>query len=91
MLKDLIQHGGYLTIVNKYGDTPLDKCRRTEYRDRLEGISVVFINCEKSVFYCVSEYGRQLGLDMRKIAYKDQSSMSTRMRTSNRLIFRWGR
>ncbi|GAU99464.1 hypothetical protein RvY_10464 [Ramazzottius varieornatus] len=92
----LLRNKADVNFVNEHGNTALHYACFFGYEQMAEdliqhGAQVSLCNkygdtpldkCRRERFrQQLDEYAQQLGLDMRKIAYKDQSSMGTRMRT----------
>lgn len=76
--EDLVNSGALVSIVNKSGDMPLDKCKGALAK-RLHGNVVSW----RDLWYYIPSLDLAIenGQDLKKIAFKDQSWMGMKTRT----------
>ena len=94
--EDLVNFGAYVSVANKYGEIPLDKCGGSVAK-RLHGSSSFFlvfffglVNLPKFV-NCnfpknISELAVESGQDLKRIGFKDQSWLGLKTRSRKRYL-----
>lgn len=89
--EDLVAHGALVSVANKYGEIPLDKCSGTIAK-KLHGKSfppcLVMLAINLYYLTCLTEMAVDFGQDLKRVGFKDQSWLGLKTRSRDATLSR---